>query len=267
MTLTNADLPAASAAAARLVVAPSAVSTNSDLVAAVAEDPGAWPHLSVLVTDDQTAGRGRLDRSWTAAPGTALAISLVVHAHELPVAQRGWISLIAGAAMTRAVAAALRGRSHTVRMKWPNDVLVDGLKIAGVLAEVVPGYPEAIVVGVGVNTRMAAADLPVPTAVSLRALSVESDEDALLTAYLGAFAEQFDALVAAGDASRAGVRAEIEALSATISTDVEVSLPDGTSLAGRAVRIGPAGELVVDAGREVSVFAGDVVHVRPAPSV
>ncbi len=95
--------PRASRVASRLVAVPATGSTNRDLVEAVAADGAAWPHLSVLLTTDQRSGRGRLDRVWTAPAGTALAVSVVVRA-PLPPAARGWIPLVAGAAMTRAVA-------------------------------------------------------------------------------------------------------------------------------------------------------------------
>lgn len=263
MTLSIDALPRTSAIARRLEVLPRTGSTNADLLAAVVAEPADWPHLSTIVTDDQTAGRGRRDRSWTAAPGTALAVSVLIHAHELPPAQRGWIPLLAGVAMASAVAQAARVRSHTVRLKWPNDVLIDGLKVSGILAEGVPGYPDAIVVGAGVNTHMSRADLPVPTAVSFEAIGVDVDEDVLLETYLHRLSGGFDALVAAGDASVAGLRGEVEAVCETIGSAVMVSLPDGSTLTGTAVRLGPAGELVVDSGIEHAVFAGDVVHVRP----
>ena len=114
----------------------------------------AWPHLSLLLTRDQRSGRGRLDRSWTAAAGTAVAVSVAVGVAEVPMASRGWIPLLAGAAMTRAVQAQLRGTEHTAGLKWPNDVLLDGGKVCGILAETVPADPDIVVVGAGVNTTM-----------------------------------------------------------------------------------------------------------------
>src|SRR3546814_15164502 len=90
---------------------------------------------------------------------------------------RGWIPLIAGADMTRAVAAQLAGTGNTTGLKWPNDVLVDGAKICGILAEVVPGHTDAVVIGAGVNTTMTRADLPVSTAISFAALGLECDDD------------------------------------------------------------------------------------------
>jgi BirA family biotin operon repressor/biotin-[acetyl-CoA-carboxylase] ligase len=264
MSIPEQGYPRAAEVSPRVQFVETTDSTNADVLAAAAEDLAGWPHLSVLVTDDQRAGRGRLDRSWTAPPGTALAVSVLVRTEGLPMHRRGWIPLIAGAAMTRAVGAQLVGTGNSVGMKWPNDVLVDGAKICGILAEVVPGHPEAVVVGAGVNTRMTRADLPVSTAVSFHALGEECDDDRLLADYLRALDEQLQALRAAhGDAAASGVLAEIEALCTTLGSDVRISLPDGSSLVGRAQRIDPDGRLVVVTGvDEVAVSAGDVVHVR-----
>lgn len=254
--------PRAAAISPRVQVRDRTGSTNADLVAATTAEPEAWPHLSVLLTSDQTAGRGRLGRTWTTPPGSSLAVSVLVRVPDVPPASRGWIPLVAGAAMTRAVAAQLRG-VHDVGLKWPNDVLVDGLKVCGILAEAVGGS-DVVVIGSGINTRMARADLPVPTATSFAALGAVADEDALLADYLTALDEQLSALGALhGDAGAAGVRAEVEALCVTLGKEVTVSLPGGEALRGRAQRIDGDGRLVVVRGREeTAVSAGDVVHVR-----
>lgn len=257
--------PLTAAVSPRVQVAESTGSTNADVVAGVSGAPQAWPHLSLVLTRDQRAGRGRLDRTWTAPPGTALAVSVVVDVAAVPMVSRGWIPLIAGAAMTRAIGAQLRGTGHSARLKWPNDVLMDGAKVCGILAETVPGHSDRVVIGSGVNTTMSAADLPVDTATSFEAAGLAADEDRLVADYLRALDEQLSALAAAaGDASTAGVRGEIEALCATVGSDVRVSLPDGSGLEGRAQRLDAEGRLVVvdGAGLEVPVSAGDVVHVR-----
>ncbi|MBD3942005.1 biotin--[acetyl-CoA-carboxylase] ligase [Microbacterium sp. NEAU-LLC] len=259
--------PLTAAVSPRVQVVPTTGSTNADAVRHVIDAPDQWPHLSLLLTTDQRAGRGRLDRTWVTPPGSALAVSVVLDAAVIPAPSRGWIPLIAGAAMTRAVAAQLVGTAHSTTLKWPNDVLVDGRKLCGILAEIVPGHPDVVVVGSGVNTRMPAAELPVDTAVSFQALGQTCDEDRLLADYLGALDEQLTALAAArGDAAEAGVLAEIEALCGTLGADVAVSLPDGETLRGRAQRIDPDGRLVVvqDGEFESAVSAGDVVHVRRA---
>jgi BirA family transcriptional regulator, biotin operon repressor / biotin---[acetyl-CoA-carboxylase] ligase len=264
MPIPETGYPRAAAVSPRLQVVETTDSTNADVLAAVAEDPAGWPHLSALVTVDQRAGRGRLDRTWVTPPGTALAVSVLVRVTGLPTAARGWIPLIAGAAMTRAVAAQLRGTGNTAGLKWPNDVLVDGAKISGILAEVVAGDLDAVVVGAGVNTRMQRADLPVATATSFAAVGLDSDDDTLLADYLAALDEQLTALVQAnGDAAASGVLGEVEALCTTLGAEVTVALPDGSHLAGRAQRIDDTGRLVLaTATGEVPVSAGDVVHVR-----
>lgn len=263
MSIPAEGYPLAAAVSPRLQVVETTDSTNADVVAAVVADETAWPHLSALVTTDQRRGRGRLDRTWVAPPGTAIAVSVVVRVPGLPAPARGWIPLMAGAAMTRAVSAQLP-ESHRVALKWPNDVLADGRKICGILAEVVPGHLDTVVVGAGVNTRMTEVDLPVSTAVSFAVLGQEADEDRLLADFLSALDEQVQALlVARGDAAGAGVKAGIEEICATLGSDVTVSLPDGTLLAGRAERIDESGRLVVVSnGAEIPVAAGDVTHVR-----
>lgn len=260
MTLPAAGYPQAAAVTPRLHLIETVDSTNAKLLRDAAEDADGHPHLSVVVTRDQRAGRGRLDRTWTTPPGSALAVSVLLRVAAIPTAARGWIPLIAGAAMTRAVAAQLPGVD--VQLKWPNDVLVGSLKISGILAEVMPGDPQSVVVGAGVNTTTPAVDLPVPTATSFAAGGHDVDEDRLLADYLTALRDDIAELAVAGGDS-AALHARIEGLCATIGADVRVNLPDGTVLTGRAERLDPEGRLVVATnGVETVVAAGDVVHVR-----
>ncbi|MDR7189089.1 BirA family biotin operon repressor/biotin-[acetyl-CoA-carboxylase] ligase [Microbacterium sp. BE35] len=268
MTFSSEGFPLTAARSPRVQVVETTDSTNADVIRHVIDAPDEWPHLSLLLTNDQRAGRGRLDRTWVTPPGSALAVSVAVDASALPVAAGGWIPLIAGAAMTRAIAAQLVGSVHSATLKWPNDVLLDGSKICGILAEVVPEHPDVVVIGSGVNTRMAAVDLPVATATSFAAAGLVCDDDRLLADYLGALDEQLKALGAAGgDAAASGVLGEVESLCSTLGSDVAVSLPNGETLWGRAQRIDPDGRLVVvqDAEFESVVSAGDVVHVRSRP--
>ena len=265
MTNQSEGYPLTAAVSPRVQVVAATDSTNADVVRHVVDAPHDWPHLSLLLTTDQRAGRGRLDRDWVTPPGSALAVSVALRVGGIPASARGWIPLLAGAAMTRAIAAQLSGSTHSVTLKWPNDVLIDGAKVCGILAEVVPGHPDVVVVGAGVNTRMPRTDLPVETATSFAVLGLTCDEDRLLADYLLALDEQLTALaVAGGDAAAAGVIAEMEALCGTLGSDVSVSLPDGATLWGRAERIDADGRLVVlqDGEYESVVSAGDVVHVR-----
>lgn len=245
--------------ASQLLVLPECRSTNAELRRRAA-DAAAWPHLSVLITDTQTAGRGRLDRIWSTPPGSALAVSVLLRDLPGDVEARGWIPLAAGVAMTDAVAAQLPG--HEVGLKWPNDILVDGRKICGILAEVTGS---AVIVGTGINTAMTAAELPVPTATSFAALDVVVDADRLVSGYLSGLSAAIAGLARTGDAESAGLHAAATQRCLTLGQDVNVSLPGGEVLHGRAVRLASDGRLVVDTGSgEQSVSSGDVVHVRPA---
>src|SRR5690606_1657274 len=160
-TTGHMNFSAAAAVSPRLDLRESTGSTNADLRSLVEADAG-MPHLAVVLTSDQRAGRGRLDRTWDTPPGSSLAISVLLRVGELAVSERGWIPLLAGLAMAEAVAEQLPGEN--VALKWPNDVLVGEGKICGILAEAMPG--DVVIVGAGVNTAMTATQAPVPTATS-----------------------------------------------------------------------------------------------------
>ena len=266
----------------RLLWRDSAGSTNSELIALAAD--GALPSFTTLVTDDQTAGRGRLDRAWVAPAGTALAISVLVRP-ELPSrdamapAAMGWLPLAAGVAMADAAAEVLPAGA-AVGVKWPNDVQIGGLKVCGILSELVPaelppgasssGAPSsgpAVVIGAGVNVTMTAGQLPVPTATSLVIAGADPAqlEDRVLEAYLRGLTVLVTGLWQhGGDAERSGLRAQAVARCTTIGRAVRVELPGGAELHGTALGIDPLGRLEVrdGSGRVQPIAAGDVIHLR-----
>jgi len=252
------ELPRSSSLVARLDVVPHAGSTNTELVRAAAEDPGAWPAPAVLVTDHQTAGRGRLGRSWSARPGDSLAISVLLRP-AVPRERLGWLSLAAGAAMTQA----LEGLGVAARAKWPNDVLIGDRKVCGVLAEAL--VDGGVVIGAGLNHAAPRDALPVPTATSLAAEGGPTDPDLLVAAYL----DRLLALVAAleragGDPEASGVRAAVLAASGTLGRRVRVDAAGGP-VVGTAVDIDAAGRVVVDrgpTGGRTACATGDVEHLR-----
>ena len=152
------------------------------------------PEGAVAVADVQTAGRGRLGRAWVAPPGTALLCSVLLRP---PAGSRiAQLSLVGGLAAAQTVEAAL-GRA--AQLKWPNDVLVDGLKVAGVLAEARDGV---VVLGIGLNVNQAAGELPPEprvAAASLRTLDgATRDRDAILEALLDRLEAAYDAWLAGG---------------------------------------------------------------------
>ncbi|HEY4153093.1 MAG TPA: biotin--[acetyl-CoA-carboxylase] ligase [Pseudolysinimonas sp.] len=258
-------LPASRREVPQLVWRESAGSTNTELVR-LAADPE-LPAFTALVTTDQTAGRGRLERSWVAPAGTALAISVLVRAEASGL---GWLPLAAGLAMSTAVSNVLP-KARAVGIKWPNDVQVDGLKICGILSEVVPGGSEsstvAVVIGAGLNVTMSAEQLPVPTATSLVLAGADGADlfDRVLSAYLHSLTELVTVLGAnGGDADRSGLRAAVIDRCSTIGREVRVELPDGARLLGRAIGIDAHGRLEVrdDVALVRAVAAGDIIHLR-----
>ena len=231
-------------------------STNADLLAAARTGAGEG---AVLAADSQSAGRGRLGRSWASPPGTSLSFSVLFRPTAVPAAARAWVPLLTGVA----VAAAVRGEAAVdARLKWPNDVMVRGGKLAGILAE---QAGDAIVVGIGINVTVGRDDLPVPGATSLALEGAAStDRERLLAAALGQLGRWYlEWKGEAGDADRSGLRPEYLRRCATVGQQVRVSLPGGTAITGEAVDVDRAGRLVVSsAGGLVPVSAGDVVHVR-----
>ncbi|MFU8945601.1 biotin--[acetyl-CoA-carboxylase] ligase [Mycetocola zhadangensis] len=272
MTSSPADFPLASAIASKLDVLDSTPSTNDELVARAKRGPAEQPHFSVVVTDTQTAGRGRLGRQWTAPAGSSLAISVLVRpGPTFPLDALGWLPLAAGLAMARAVNNAL-GDLGTAQVKWPNDVLVDGRKISGVLSELVDAETGAVVIGAGVNLTIADEDLPVLTATSLAIEGVPApNRDRLLADYLGELRSLTDSLLnSRGDAAASGLQAAVTASCSTIGATVKVELPGGNILTGTARGIDTSGRIVVQADGSpdlTPISAGDITHLRTEPRV
>jgi BirA family biotin operon repressor/biotin-[acetyl-CoA-carboxylase] ligase len=265
-------------------------STNADLLAQARS--GAGEGL-VLVAEAQTSGRGRMGRRWISPPRRSLTFSVLLRP-AVSAGLLGWLPLLAGVA----VASALQQTAGVdARLKWPNDVLVDGAKIAGILAE---RWTNAVVIGTGINVLQHRGELPVPTATSLlvaqgagtagAAGPVEARgagpveawgagqagapgpgagtdmRERLLTAVLDELARWYVAWLdqpQPGDADGCGLRAEYLRRSGTVGTAVTVMLPGGQNLTGMAAGIDAAGRLEIrtPAGL-VQVSAGDVVHLR-----
>jgi BirA family transcriptional regulator, biotin operon repressor / biotin---[acetyl-CoA-carboxylase] ligase len=229
-------------------------STNADLLAAARD--GAAEGL-VLVAEAQTAGRGRMGRSWVSPPRTALTFSVLLRPARVPAPRRGWLPLLAGVA----IASSLRATAPADAMlKWPNDVLAGGAKLAGILAEQAAG---AIVVGAGVNVSATPGELPGATSLALLGASC-LDRARLLAGMLAEIERWYLNWAGhAGDAGVSGLRAEYLLLCATLGRQVRVSMPGDRVVCGEAADVDHDGRLVVaTAGGPVPVTAGDVIHVR-----
>jgi BirA family transcriptional regulator, biotin operon repressor / biotin---[acetyl-CoA-carboxylase] ligase len=223
-------------------------STNADLLAAAEETATG----TVLIAESQTAGRGRLDRSWVSPPQAGLTFSMLLRPE--PVRTRwSWLPLLVGVGLAEAVGTYCEIET---RLKWPNDLLIDGRKAAGILAQVAD---DAVVVGIGLNVLTRRGELP-EGATSLAAEgAARTDRDPLLRAILRAIETRYNDWMAARDDG--DLRAAYRDRCATLDEEVTVTLPTGVPYRGRATDIDSAGRLLVG---DRAFAVGDVTHVRPA---
>ncbi|MFI8213944.1 biotin--[acetyl-CoA-carboxylase] ligase [Streptomyces werraensis] len=243
-------------------------STNSDLVARAAAGGGLREGV-VLVAEEQSAARGRLDRKWVAPARSGLFFSVSLRPGDagVPMERWGWLPLLTGVAVATGLA---RAGGVDTALKWPNDVLVtvggEERKAGGILAEA--AGDGGVVVGVGVNVSLRADELPVPTAGSLAlAGAVSTDRDPLLRAVLRGLEEWYGRWRAAGgDAGACGLQEAYAAGCATLGRRVRAELPGDRALVGEAVAVDGDGRLVLatEAGVQEPVGAGDIVHLRAA---
>jgi len=232
-------------------VLPATGSTNAEVADRARAGAPGW---TVVVTEHQTAGRGRLDRTWDTPDRAALTFSTLLRP-EPPGGEWPWLPLLTGVA----VAGALQDVGVPATLKWPNDVLIDGRKTAGILAErLETSSGPAALVGVGLNVHQRPDELPVSSATSIElATGAAPDRTELLLGILARLRHQYDAWSAGGGIA---VRPAYLDACRTVGQEVRVAMPGGEELVGPATDVDEEGRLVV-AGRPVA--AGDVVHVRP----
>ncbi|MGW7331285.1 biotin--[acetyl-CoA-carboxylase] ligase [Streptomyces sp. NPDC054840] len=244
-----------------LEVVGSTGSTNTDLATRAAR----LPEGAVLVAEEQSAGRGRLERSWVAPARSGLFFSVLLKPGDaVPQERWGWLTLLAGVATATGLS---RAAGVDTALKWPNDLLVsvDGeeRKTGGILAERVE---DGVVLGIGLNVSLTEDELPVPTAGSLAlAKASVTDRDPLLRAVLRSLEEWYGNWRAAGgDPAASGLQETYAAGCATLGRHVRAELPGGRTLTGTAEAVDTDGRLVIRTaeGLHEAVGAGDVVHLR-----
>jgi BirA family biotin operon repressor/biotin-[acetyl-CoA-carboxylase] ligase len=259
-------------------------STNADLLALAADelagetaDHGATDRRgvrrssvdgAVLVADHQTAGRGRLGRTWEAPAGTSLLCSTLIRP-DLPLGQVQLVTMAVGIAASDACDAVAGVRPG---LKWPNDLVIAGPdggdhKMAGVLAESIvrEGSVAALVIGMGLNVNWP-ADLPDDLAAIATSLNHHAgrsvDREDLLAAHLLGLETMLAQL--GGQGGRDELLLRYRQLSATLGRQVRVEMASSATV-GTAVDVTDEGHLLVDVGGEiVPIAAGDVIHLRPA---
>ncbi|HEV2360800.1 MAG TPA: biotin--[acetyl-CoA-carboxylase] ligase [Acidimicrobiales bacterium] len=232
-------------------------STNRLALAAASE--GAAEGLAV-VAEEQTAGRGRMSRSWVAPAGSSILCSLLFR----PGAALERRFLLTSVVALAAASSAAEVAGVECSLKWPNDLLAWDRKVAGILAE---ASGDAVVVGIGVNVNWpegwpageVVAELEGATALN-RVRGSEVDREELLAALLRGASERYRQLIAE-DGWR-GQLSEYRRRCSTIGARVRVTLPD-EEFVGTALDVDDGGHLLVDIGACIrTVAAGDVVHVR-----
>lgn len=221
--------------------------------------------IVVIAANKQTAGRGRLDHTWTSVPGESFIVSLVV---SVPVSimrdssVNGWLQMIAGCEMREAIVGAVRDcgggfdeNIGDIALKWPNDIFVDGQKLGGVLAEMVPiaGCEDrvVIVIGVGLNLAVAQERLPIDKATSLQLIAHDLPDVAVMRDAIAArWVRGLRSRLAdfEEDSHREAVRAREAMIPIcwTLGKSCEAHFVDGTTLRGKAVALNDDASLTIE---------------------
>ena len=205
---------------------------------------------TILASEFQTSGRGRLDRTFDAAPQSALTFSFYVE----PLADKSewtFLTLLAGLSVHEA----LRTLDPSVKVgvKWPNDLLIGEKKFAGMIAQ---ATDKGVVLGIGINVGMSQEELPVENATSL---SIEGFANLNRNEILASIINHFEINMQMWELDQSFLAAYREA-SVTIGKEVSVTIPGGYVIESKAVDISDTGALMLANGKEVTV--GDVVHLR-----
>jgi len=239
-------------------VLPSCDSTNAVLLGRA--EAGAASG-TVVITGEQTAGRGRRGRTWFASPGDSLTFSLLWR--FAPGTAPAGLSLAVGVAVARALQEVQSAGAGETALKWPNDILKDGRKLGGILVELVPGAPHAAVIGIGINLRLPAGMPEDVRAASAAMLSKDGvpDIDELFAALLLALMATLDTFANKGFAA---IRPEWMARHAFQDARVTLSTDFGPSSEGICRGVDTDGALLLEVdGRVERILSGEV-SLRPA---
>ena len=230
----------------RVSVVDLTASTQDDLAhKVIAEDGNSG---DVIVANYQSAGRGRLDRSFVAPPSTALLFSIYLNP-ERSRDDWGFIPLLAGFS----IAHTLGKIGANVSIKWPNDLLIDEKKVGGIISTAIG---QGVIIGIGINTSTTTTELPVENATSLALAGVTKlDRNFLLPLLLNAFEMDFTQW----DQGKSFLE-KYSNLSGTLGREVTIVGPTESTIRSRAVSFDEQGRLHLEDGQIVTV--GDVVHLR-----
>jgi BirA family biotin operon repressor/biotin-[acetyl-CoA-carboxylase] ligase len=228
------------------------------------------PQGTVVLADRQTAGRGRLQRSWFSPPGANIYGSLIFSFnHQFQAI--GWIPLMAGTAIARAIE---DNTNINITLKWPNDILIAERKVGGILCESFKrdSTETCVVIGFGINVNLPESSFPKELELSATSLQIQShqvlDRHDLLKSIITTLEQDWEALISHGPRS---CQLAYRARCSTLGSQIQVQFPDGRQLEGLAQSIGEQGQLQMipspsdskkQSARIVDIHAGDIRHIR-----
>ena len=240
-------------------------------------DPADDGKIVVIAADYQTGGHGRLGRAWVNRPGESFTVSFVTVMPADVVADEtvnGWLPTLAGLASRDAIRSAVlssgarpRQQDCTLSIKWPNDIFCHGLKLGGILVQLVPldARRTSVIIGIGINLALRAESLPTPQSTSLQ-LHVKSLPDTqvlrdrIAADLVSGLRERIARFVDDRTTYAAQLLEETRQVSWTLGRRAEAKLVGGETIIGRAVRINPDASLAIvdDEGVEHTITTGDV---------
>lgn len=228
------------------------------------------PSATVILADKQTAGRGRLNRSWF-SPAESNIYGSILFLHDKTLQHLGWIPLMAGVAIARALETQTGIRIH---LKWPNDLLIAERKVGGVLCESfsIEQQNKCVVIGFGINVNLSQSEFPQELQDNATSLLIQChrlvDREALILQIITALEKGWEDLTFKGHQS---CLVEYNNRCTTIGQTIQVLFPDGSQLQGLAHSIGKHGQLRVTpspsdsnegSAKMCDVHSGEILHVR-----
>ena len=237
------DLNSSSEFCNKLVFLPTVGSTNDFLISEASANAQSWPDLSVVCAAEQTAGRGRNQRVWESPAGSSLAVSILI---RNPSGPAHWYGMLLAVSMVESLTA----QGAQAGLKWPNDVLVNEQKIAGVLGS---ATAEFAVVGIGLNLFQ----IGLEQTESIENLQLDTNYDFQLAEILRNFSQLRASFESVG---KQPLLTKLREVSHTLGKRIRVQTDSG-EIVGIATEIDSDGLLVLNQG-EHRISAGDILHLR-----
>ncbi|MGN8227240.1 biotin--[acetyl-CoA-carboxylase] ligase [Paenibacillus polymyxa] len=240
----------------RIVVLDSTVSTQQDAMGLAEE--GA-PEGTVVLAEEQTAGRGRLGRKWYSPRGKGVWMSIVLRPTQ-PLAFTPQLTLLTGVAVCRAIR---RLTDVEAGIKWPNDVLIHGRKVSGILLESATEDQRVryCIAGIGIDVNLNKEDYPEELSQVGTSLKIEAGREIDRTVLIASVLEEMEQLSKLyAEQGFQPIAMLWEALSVTMNRSIRAHTGQGITVEGTAVGLDPSGALVVetDQGERIQVISGDI---------